>query len=57
MAIQLVDVRPDLEPRARRERGWVDARTGDDDHAQSRHAFLRVRERVDDATEQVAADS
>ena len=57
VAVEVVDVGAHLEPvGVLGERGRVDARPGDDDHPQLGHELLRLREGVDDAPEQVAAD-
>ena len=57
MPVQVVDVAADVEAGVRRQRGRVDARPCDDDHAQVRHEPLRLRVRGDDAPQQVPADA
>ena len=57
VAVQLVDVRADLEAVGLGERRRVDARPGDDDHAEARHALLGLGERRDHTAEQVDADA
>ncbi len=49
VAIELVDVRHDLEPIAVRQARRVDARAAHHDHAQGRNSSLGLRERIDHA--------
>ena len=57
VTIQLMHIRPNLQPIGAGKRGWLDARAGHDNHPQVRHAALRLRERADDTAEQMLADA
>src|SRR5687767_295096 len=57
MAIQIVDVRPDLESVDPWKRRGVDARSGHHDHAKLRNATLRLWKSRDDAPQQMATNS
>jgi hypothetical protein len=56
VAVQLVDVGAHLEAVVLRQALGIDARPGDDDHAELGHPLLRLRERGDHAPQQVPAD-
>src|SRR5215470_20323854 len=47
----------DLDADLRVQRPWINARTGDHDHAQSRDFCLRRRPSLQDAIDQVSADA
>jgi hypothetical protein len=57
VAIEVVHVGDDLEPVGLRQRVRVDARAGDDDHAQLRHVALGLVERGDHPAQQVSSDT
>src|SRR5688500_5690134 len=57
MAVEIVHVAANLEPFPLGEARRVDPWSGHDDHPQSRHAMLRLWERIDHAPEQVRADA
>src|SRR5271165_1661140 len=57
MAVELGDVRADLQPVMGRQAGRVDPRSGYDDHPQVGHSLLCLGEGRDYPPQQVAADS
>jgi hypothetical protein len=57
MAVEVVDVGHQLQPRRGGQRPRVDARSADDDHPQVGHALPRLGEGCDHPPQQVAADA
>ena len=57
MAVEVVHVRPDLEPVRGGQRGGVDPRAGDDDHPQPRHEAPGLGQACDHASQEVLADA